>query len=859
LPSFKPTLFFIEVTLCDTMMRSLVVLFLAVAPAAQAGEQRMNPIRKVVTMLQAMQAKVTEEGEREAALYKKYMCYCKNSGKTLGDGIAANEAKETSLSTDIKTAEADKASTQEALEQAQSDRAAAKEAISEATEIRKKEAAAYAAERATYDSNLFALLGRCSVSKPGGEWTKQECDQMGGKWVGAIPAIEAGMAGAFLQTQSAQVLRNLVNTKQDINDADRDEIMSFLSGTEGSEYAPQSGEIVGILKQIADEMGAGLAEANTKEDAAIKGYDELMAAKTKEVNALTASIERKLAKVGDLAMSIASMKNELTDTEESLIADKEFLANLGTDCDKKTEEWNVIVSTRADELTALAETIKVLNDDDALELFKKTLPSASASSSFMQFQQKESSLRSRALVALKSALNTRFPDRTRIDLIGLAIQGKKIGFDKVITMIDKMIVTLKAEQTDDDNKKEYCAAQLDQSDDKKKSLEKSLSDTEAAMATAKDGIAALADEIAALNAGIHALDKSVAEATQQRKDEHKEFQELMASSAAAKELLGFAKNRLNRFYNPKLYKAPPKVELSKEDRVYENNGGSIPTTAAGGIAGTGITVLADVSAHDAPPPPPEAPGAYKKKSGETSGVVAMINLLITDLDKEMAASEAAEKDAQGDYEQLMSDSAAKRSSDSALLTEKSASKASLEGDLQSHKDNHASLSKDFGATLKYIASLHAECDWLLKFFDMRQEARSSEIDALGKAKAVLNGADYSFVQVDTATCPSTSLQCGMQKDAAGDTVFVSSALPTPGECVNVAAQIPQDGEFKICGPGKFSLSRMSCDKHDYKAITIEQATNAFSASDCKIYKISDYYQIHGYIGSATYTCDATAR
>ena len=121
------------------------------------------------------------------------------------------------------------------------------------------------------------------------------------------------------------------------------------------------------------------------------------------------------------------------------------------------------------------------------------------------------------------------------------------------------------------------------------------------------------------------------------------------------------------------------------------------------------------------------------------------------------------------------------------------------------------------------------------------------------------GADYSFLQVKSSTCPSTSLQCGMQKDAAGDTVFVPTELPTPDTCVDVRAQIPQDGLFKICGPGTFSLSRMSCDKHDYKAVTITQATDQFSASDCKTYKVSDYYQIHGYVGSATYSCDATAR
>merc|ERR1711939_851920 len=127
-----------------------------------------------------------------------------------------------------------------------------------------------------------------------------------------------------------------------------------------------------------------------------------------------------------------------------------------------------------------------------------------------------------------------------------------------------------------------------------------------------------------------ALDKSVAEATEQRKEENEDFTTLMAQDTAAKELLGVAKNRLNKFYNPKLYKAPPKRELSEEDRITVNMGGTLaPTAAPAGIAGTGVTVLADVSQHNTakPPPPPEAPGVYKKKSEESGGVIAMIDLL----------------------------------------------------------------------------------------------------------------------------------------------------------------------------------------------------------------------------------------
>merc|ERR1719499_1211230 len=121
----------------------------------------------------------------------------------------------------------------------------------------------------------------------------------------------------------------------------------------------------------------------------------------------------------------------------------------------------------------------------------------------------------------------------------------------------------------------------------------------------------------------------------------------------------------------------------------------------------------------------------------------MINILIGDLDKEMTAAEAEEKDAQVDYETLMKDSADKRGADSKSLSEKEGAKADTEAALEKHTDDKSATSKELGATLKYIHSLHLDCDWLLKYFDVRAEARASEIDALGNAKAVLNGADFS--------------------------------------------------------------------------------------------------------------------
>merc|ERR1719436_94980 len=123
----------------------------------------------------------------------------------------------------------------------------------------------------------------------------------------------------------------------------------------------------------------------------------------------------------------------------------------------------------------------------------------------------------------------------------------------------------------------------------------------------------------------------------------------------------------------------------------------------------------------------------------------MINLLIKDLDKEMTEAETEEKDAQGDYERLMQDSAEKRTQDSKSLTDKEAAKANLEGDLEAHKAEKTAAGRELMGTAKYLSSLHAECDWLLKYFDVRKEARAGEIESLGNAKAVLSGADFSLL------------------------------------------------------------------------------------------------------------------
>jgi len=307
--------------------------------------------------------------------------------------------------------------------------------------------------------------------------------------------------------------------------------------------------------------------------------------------------------------------------------------------------------------------------------------------------------------------------RPQFDFIALAIRGKVAGFGKVVKMIDTMVATLKQEQMDDDRKKDFCAKQLDSSGDQKKGLTKAVSDLEISIDEAGEGAATIREEIEKIEDDIKTLDKSVSESTEQRKSEHEDFTASQASNSAAQELLRFAMNRLKKFYKPGLHQKP-------------------------------MTVFAEIRTHsnDEPPPPPATFDAYSKKKDESDGVLGMLQLLVKDLDKERIEAETSQKDAQKDYEEMLTDSAQKRALDSKTLLHKNIAKASVEADIEASKEAKASTGKELMATDRYISSLHAECDFLLQYFDVRVQARTSEMESLANAKNVLSGMDVSLLQ-----------------------------------------------------------------------------------------------------------------
>jgi hypothetical protein len=164
-------------------------------------------------------------------------------------------------------------------------------------------------------------------------------------------------------------------------------------------------------------MEASLADATAAEEKAIGIFDALIAAKEKQINADTAAIESKIERIGNLGVEIETMKGDLSDTAQSMIEDKKFLADLDKTCTTKQAEWDERCKVRNDELLALADTIKMHNDDDALELFKKTLPGAAV---LLQTEVTSTEVGKEALAALAGQHGV------QLDLISMAIRGKKV-------------------------------------------------------------------------------------------------------------------------------------------------------------------------------------------------------------------------------------------------------------------------------------------------------------------------------------------------------------------------------------------------------------------------------------------------
>merc|ERR1719321_818237 len=271
------------------------------------------------------------------------------------------------------------------------------------------------------------------------------------------------------------------------------------------------------------------------------------------------------------------------------------------------------------------------------------------------------------------------------------------------------------------------------------------------IAEVTDSIAASAETIASLTEGIKNLDKDVAEATETRKQEHLDYTENLKLTETAIALLSKAKNRMQKFYNPTLYKAPPKKEMSMEEKIIAAGSSALVQSEAtfdspDSTYGSSFVQIRKVSLLRSKVAPPEAPetfGAYEKKGEKSGGIMALMDMMVNEMKASLQEAKFAEKQAQSDYVELMADSQETRAQNGKSIVTESGTKAEGESALTEAKEGQALTLEQLQNIHKTLAELHGSCDFILKNFEIRLNARTAEIEGLKTAKAVLAGASFS--------------------------------------------------------------------------------------------------------------------
>jgi uncharacterized protein YlxW (UPF0749 family) len=686
------------------MQCSIVLLLLTQVATGLVQESGANPIRKVVTLMQNMQKEIEGEGAKEKELFDKFMCFCNgNNGELTATADKASAAIEEN-SAKLKSESAEKAQTAQELIQHKTDRETATADLQEATVLREKEAAAYAESAADLKKNL---------------------DAMGS----AIPALEKGMGGAsFVQLPAAPVLKKLVENSPSLDPMDRKNVMAFLE--QSGDYVPQSGQIVGILKAMEDDMKKSLEEADADDARAVAGFGELKASKEQEIELAGEAIETKTARSGELAVSVVQTKDALEDATKELADTQKFIQTLKEQCSTKEAEFAAKSKLRAEEVEAISQAIGILNDDDALDVFKKAIPSALLQSG-LGFLQKGGDRSSRIAKAQGLLASGTKYKSAQFGLLLFNVRSKLrlanthglMQFDEIMKMIDGMVAVLGKDQADDEKQKGWCTDEFGKSADDQAAATTTKTQVEAEIAELTDGISELMEAVNTLTSEVAELDKSVADATEQRKEDHAAFVEALQLGEVAVGLITKAKQRLQKFYNPTLYKAAPKTEATMEEKII--------------TAGT----FAQVRQHFAAPSVPYF-GFYQKKTEKSGGVMALMDSITSELEADMKDSGFEEKTAQKDYAELMADSQASRASDSKAIIDKGAAKATLEEKLMAAKKKHSATTEELSLVKTYIGDLHVSCDFIMQNFDLRKEARTAEVESLKNAKAVLAGASF---------------------------------------------------------------------------------------------------------------------
>merc|ERR1719424_2036894 len=437
-----------------------------------------------------MLKQLEKEAEEDEEIYDQLACWCETNDKEKTKAIADAEAKIEDLTNKIEELTASSARLNTEIKNLEKEVAENQEALDAATAIRQKELAEFNAEEKDSLQAISALKSAVTVLSKhhGGAFLQVSSSTMAGIATSVQSQLSkhADVFKGVLTHTERKVLAAFIQSPQDYFDA---------APTFKQSYAPQSGEIFGILKQMKESFETNLADSQKEEMANQKAYEDLKKAKTDEIAAGQDQIDKKTQELATTDEKLAESKESLEDTKNSLSADEEFLMMLKEKCSTTDAEWEERQKTRQSEMEACSKALAVLSSDDAHDMFTKTFNPA-----FVQTESSTSSDRRNKASALLAQIAKKVGNPR---LANLATQVKLDAFTRVKKAIDDMVAQLLQEKADEIKHKDFCVdefntnqLQTEKKERHKEDLLAKVEDLEMTIKALTDAIATLKSEIA---------------------------------------------------------------------------------------------------------------------------------------------------------------------------------------------------------------------------------------------------------------------------------------------------------------------------------------------------------------------------
>jgi len=708
--------------------------------ATSAISADMRPIRMVITLIEEMKVQCEKDAEGDLAAYDKFMCWCQTNEKEKGKAIEDGKAHVEELNTFLEEAAAKEGELKTLIASLEKDIEEDKDALATATATREKEFEAFQAAEADMKETKSLLREAVEVlekvqlvqrskgqSAPEASRAREVLLQLRDRVEQHHPKFQGLMqkdlfdvfgslegfvqrnagflprrAAASFEQEAGRLLPWEKTEEQMGKEAKPNELKGAAAGAKS--YNSRSGGILGLLAQMEDQFSEDLSEAQKADFIAEVNFQNLRAAKLGEIEAATKQKEDAETELANLLNEVAKAKRDVERTLEAIEADENFLANMRKECEHEETEYKKRAEIRSQELVALGETIKILTEDSARELYDKTM-------SFLQVgESSTAAAQERAVERAVGRIAKVAKKHKNWALVSLAVRVRLDAFTKVKEAMDKMHAELAKQQKEEYAKWELCKKEIDKTEDDIKVSENTKEDLDEKHLQLSNKIDQLNKEIAELKKEEEDLMVSLKQAGEQRKEQNEIYQTSVMNQRAMVNILNKALARLKKFYQP----GAELVEVSAHE----------PNQPGFAVA-----------------PKPKSGKAYEKSAG-SGGVIQLLMKVIEEAEIEEQEMAMDEQKAQEDYGEFVSVTTTAIEKDRALVAEKTELVAETESEKSETEEAQLSNDEALAKLRDLLKAHHIECDYVLKYFDIRQKSRQEEMDAITDAKAVLSGANF---------------------------------------------------------------------------------------------------------------------